>query len=104
MSDVPMPNAPASISLRTSSRIWSSCSGVGCLSSKPITYSRMVVAPINDATLHDTLLEVLQVLRERIPFDVVFDVDLLTNHVLAHAIIHRTHRFALPHDLSGYAL
>ena len=53
---------------------------------------------------HATLLEVLQVLRERIPFDVVFDVDLLTNHVLAHAIIHRTHRFALPHDLSGYAL
>ncbi len=45
-----MPNAPASISRRTSSRIWSSCAGVGGLFSRPITYSRIVGAPMNDAT------------------------------------------------------
>ena len=33
----PMPSAPASISRRTTSRIWRSCSGVACLSSSPIT-------------------------------------------------------------------
>ena len=50
MSDDPTPSAPASISFRTSSRIWSSCSGVGGLSSRPTTYSRIVVAPTYDAT------------------------------------------------------
>src|SRR5947199_136388 len=49
-----MPSAPASISFRTSSRISSSCCAVGCLSSKPITFSRIVVAPMKQATLHDT--------------------------------------------------
>ena len=49
-----MPSAPASISWRTSARISSICAGVGFLSSSPITCSRMVVAPRNDATFCDT--------------------------------------------------
>ena len=44
------PSAPASISSRTSARISSSCAGVACLSSSPMTCSRIVVAPMNDAT------------------------------------------------------
>src|SRR5438067_2254728 len=39
-----MPSAPASISRRTSSRISASCAGVGGLSSKPMTCSRIVGA------------------------------------------------------------
>src|SRR5260370_14355151 len=41
------------MSFRTNSRICSSCSGVGGLSSNPITYSRTVVAPRDEATLHE---------------------------------------------------
>src|SRR5207302_1145475 len=48
MSDVPIPSAPASISRLTSVRIWSSSLGVGARSSKPITFSRIVVAPMKD--------------------------------------------------------
>jgi hypothetical protein len=54
MSDDPMPSAPASISRRTSARISSSCAAVGVLSSSPITCSRIVVAPMNEATFCDT--------------------------------------------------
>ena len=49
-----MPSAPASISRRTMSRIASSSDGVGLRSASPITCSRTVVAPRNDATFCDT--------------------------------------------------
>ena len=50
MSAEPIPSAPASISLRTSSRIVSSSAAVGARLSKPMTYVRSVVAPTYDAT------------------------------------------------------
>src|SRR5207253_9204349 len=46
-------------------------------------------------------LQITQIFRERIPFDVVFDVALLTQHTFADAIVHRTHRFAFAHDLGS---
>src|SRR5207247_707022 len=45
-----------------------------------------------------------EILRERVPFDVVFDVCLCAQHVLAHPIVHRSHRFTFAHDLCRYAL
>ena len=94
--EVPIPSAPASISFRTSSRISSSCSGVGCLSSYPITYSRIVVAPMNDATLHDTprFSRYCRYSASVFPVGCRIDVGLLANFVLAHPIVHRPHRFA----------
>ena len=49
-----MPSAPASISCRTRARMASSSAGVGRGLSRPITCSRTVVAPMNEATLGDT--------------------------------------------------
>ena len=50
MSAEPMPKAPSSIACFTSARIESSSAAVGGRSSKPITFSRIVVAPTNDPT------------------------------------------------------
>ena len=48
--------------------------------------------------------EVAQIFRERVPFDLVMDVFLLAQHVLANPIVHRAHRFAFAHDLGRHAL
>ena len=45
--------------------------------------------------------QILQILGERVPLNIVFDVALLFEHVLPHAIVHWTHRFAFAHDLGG---
>ena len=53
---------------------------------------------------HAALLEILQIFREGAPGDFVFNVLLLLEHVVADAIVHRAHRFALAHDLCRHAL
>ena len=53
---------------------------------------------------HATFFQILQILRERIPFDVVFDVGLLTKHMFAYPIVEWPHRFAFAHNLSRHAL
>ena len=57
-----------------------------------------------DVARNAARFEVTQIFRQRVPFDLVFDVALLAQHVLAHAIVHRAHRFAFAHDLSCHAL
>ena len=73
---LPSPGGPARASRRAAA-------GVGFRSSSPITCSRIVVAPMNDATfVRDAApLEVLQVLRQRRPGDLVLDV--------AHLLVRR---------------
>ena len=76
------------------------------MSSNPITYltNRRRADERRHVARHAALFEILQILRERVPFDVVFDVALLSHHVLAHSIVHRAHRFAFAHDLRRHAL
>ena len=49
-------------------------------------------------------LEVLQVFRQRVPLDLVFDIRLLFDPPLLHELVQRPHRFALAHDFRGHAL
>ncbi len=106
MSEEPIPSAPSSIPCRTSARIWSSCSGVGFRSSRPITCSRIVVAPMNEATFVETprfsssrrySASVVQVMSY-----------LMSPHLLdqacLHAVVERAHRAALAEDLERDAL
>ena len=44
-----------------------------------------------DVAGNAALLQKLQILRQHVPFDVVFNVGLLAQHVFAHAIVHRPH-------------
>ena len=49
-------------------------------------------------------LQVLQIFCKRVPFDLVFDVGLVLQHVLAESIVYWAHRFAFAHDFGGHAL
>ena len=53
-----------------------------------------------DVAGHTPFFEILQILDECVPRDVILDVRLLLQHVLADAIIHRAHRLAFAHDFS----
>ncbi len=53
---------------------------------------------------HAALLQVLEVLAERRPGDVVADVVLALDHLLLHRLVERPHRPALAEDLQRHAL
>src|SRR3990172_1920339 len=112
MSEEPIPNAPASISRRTSSRIRSSSAGGGGRSSRPLGGVRGGGgagegggAEVGGDVRSDPLpLHVREVLGERDPGDVELQVALIVLHLLPHSLAERSHGPALAEDLGGDAL
>src|SRR5262245_9185010 len=106
MREDPMPSAPASISFRTSSRIWASCSVVAFLSSRPITYSRIVVAPMEEATVHEMpiFFQIPQIFGEGRPLNLKFQIALGCLSPAFHFVSQGTHRIALAEDFGGHSL
>ena len=58
----------------------------------------------SDVAGNAALNEVIEIVAERRPFDIEFDVALTFVHLLFHRVVERTHRFALAHNLKRDAL
>ena len=102
MSDDPMPSAPASISRPHQRPHLFELRWRRRLSSSPITCSRTVVAPMNEATFCETprRSSPLRYSASVVQVDVVLDVAHLLRHgALLHRVGERTHRAAFAEDL-----
>ena len=71
-----------------------------------MTFSRIVVAPMNEATLQEMPRFSRYCRYSASVFHLMSYLMslLLAQHVLAHAIVDRPHRFAFAHDLRRHAL
>src|SRR5881392_522643 len=58
----------------------------------------------SDVARDAALFQIMQILRQGVPFDLKFDVRLFANEPRFHPIIYRAHRFAFAHDFGGDTL
>src|SRR5437867_2023123 len=57
-----------------------------------------------DVAGHAALNQIIEILAERRPVDLVFDIGLAFDHLLLHRLVERPHGFAFTHDFERHAL